>query len=110
VASSEKLGSYLARRKFIARLGGWAVVVAIMGVFFRLQRIGYIAPYYLDRAALVVIAIALIFAIDAALTRCPKCGALLALRAPSSFSKSYTGACPQCGASFDEPWHKSSEP
>ena|ERR1700733_2502620 len=102
--ASEKLGSYLARRKFIARLVGWAVVVAIMVIFFRLQKIGYIAPYHLDWAALAVIAFALIFAIDAALTRCPRCGALLAFRAPSSSSKSYTGACPQCGASFDEPY------
>jgi predicted RNA-binding Zn-ribbon protein involved in translation (DUF1610 family) len=102
---SEKLGSYLTRRNLKGRLLGYAVIGGITLTFFRVESLGYLPLNRPDRVMLAaIIALAAMVAAVATLVRCPRCAARLIWRAPRRFSGTYPGACPRCGASFDEPF------
>ena len=104
MAYIDKLGSYLARRRFIARLLSLAALGAILLLPIKLLRPGNADLYF---AVAFIFGLAAMAAITRAVVRCPQCGASLWLRAPTSATaERYAGACTQCGASFDEPWRK----
>jgi hypothetical protein len=102
---SEKLGDYLVRRRDPLPLAGSAVLAALGWVFIWLTPMRWRGPYQIYWiAGFAGICIVVLLIGWANQVRCPKCRANLKAIAPKAIAQSYSGKCPQCGASFDEPY------
>ena len=104
MATSEKLGDYLVRRRDPLPFALSVVLAVVLWAYIWFTPTRWRGPYWVYwLAGLGGVCVVAALIPWANRVRCPKCGADLKGIAPKSRAESYSGKCPQCGASFDEP-------
>jgi len=104
MATSDKLGDYLVRRRDPLPFALSVVLAVVLWAYIWFTPTRWRGPYWVYwLAGLGGVCVVAALIPWANRVRCPKCGADLKGIAPKSLAESYSGKCPQCGASFDEP-------
>jgi DNA-directed RNA polymerase subunit RPC12/RpoP len=93
---------HLKLRAFLARVGGWVCVVALLTVAFRYLKLSW-GPYGLYAVAGALAIGGLLWVLEQQLVRCPRCNGSLT-RLYTQISLGRANSCPHCGTSFDEPY------
>ena len=101
----QKLGDYLVRRRDPLPWAVSIVLAVAIWAYLWFTPMRWRGPYWVYwLAGLVGICIIAALTQWANRVRCPKCGADIKAIAPKTYADSYSGNCPQCGASFNERW------
>jgi hypothetical protein len=93
--------NYVKLRAFLARVGGWVFVVAILVVvlgYARQLSFSRRSAFFYVVGAVALVVVGFLWVLERQLIRCPRCdGSLYTL-----VSIGRANSCPHCGVSFDE--------